>query len=410
MTRNKKPEIFTGLDVGTTKICCIIGRKDEGGNGVRILGVGTHPSEGLKEGIVNDIEKTVDAIRNAVFKARQIASLDCGAVYVGIAGDHITCMDTYAEISVSNPERGVSEPERDRVIEKARPTNLLPGIEPIQVIPQEFICDGQGGVKDPVRVRCQTLGVRLHVIAASVAAAQNIIHCVNRAGLKTSSVVLQSLASSVAVLDEEVKDLGCALIDIGGGTTDISVFREGSIRYSGVIPEGGDSITRAVADGLGTPFLEAENLKKRFGHALSHVVDPEETFEAQMALNKTRVSVKRVVLSGIIERRMGEILTKTRAVLAEKNLMEHLHAGVVLTGGASLTEGARELAERVFERPVRIGMPEGLKGLSGPVSSPIYATGVGLVEYGMVHGPLLNAGRRPFDRVRRFLGKIFEYY
>jgi len=261
-----------------------------------------------------------------------------------------------------------------------------------------------------VDVRCSKLGLRVHVIVAAVAAAQNIVHCVNQAGLKTCDIVLQSLASSMAVLNDELKDLGCALIDIGGGTTDISVFREGSIRFSAVIAEGGDVITRAIADGLGVSRFDAENIKKRFGHAVAGDVDPEETFEVIAALKKNRIPVRRRELCAIIENQMGSILAKTRDLLAGENLLDRIRAGIVLTGGAALTEGLPDLAERIFNKAVAVGAPEGLKGMSGPIASPIYATGVGLVEYGILHGRRLNARRRPLYKVRQFLRDLFDYY
>ena len=403
-------KIFTGLDVGTTKICCIIGMRDEDQRSIRILGIGSHPSQGLERGMVSNIEQTVAAIQQATRKASAIATTEPDNVFVGIAGEHISCENSEAEIEIDNPARGVSEAERDLVLEKARPTNLEPGREAIQIIPQEYICDAQTGIKDPVNVRCHRLGVRVHVIIAAVAAAQNIVHCVNQAGLKTCDIVLQSLASSVAVLNDEVKDLGCVLVDIGGGTTDISVFREGSIRFSGVIPEGGDVVTRAVADGLQISRYDAENLKKRFGHCRSDRVDPEEIFQVVAALKQVPVPIRRVELARIIESRMTRILMQTRDLLDEHNLLNQLHAGVVLTGGASLTSGLVELTEDIFDKPVRVGTPEGLKGMSGHVGSPIYATGVGLVEYGIMHGRQLSGRLSLMDHIKAYIRNLFDYY
>ena len=391
----------------TTLGRCVLRLIEPDRGSVRILGVGTHPSQGMRNGMVSDIEKTVAAIREAVNRARAMASTEVHNVFVGIAGEHISCENSQAEISVANPERGVSVAERDRVLEMARRIKLPPGREPIQIIPQEFVCDEQRGVKDPVDVRCQRLGVRVHIIVAAIAAAQNIIHCVNQAGLKTCDIVLQSLASAMAVLDDEVKDLGCALIDIGGGTTDISVFRNGSIQFSAVIPAGGDVITRIVADGLSISRFDAENVKKRFGAAIADRVDSEETIEVVAALKRNRIPFRRHDLAAIIEHEMQQILSKARDLLAAQGLLEQIRAGVVLTGGASLTDGIEELAERVFGTAVAIGIPRGIKGMSSPIASPIYATGAGLVEYAILHGQELSAKRGAFDWFQGFFNRFF---
>jgi cell division protein FtsA len=404
-------DIFTGLDVGTTKICCIIGQRDEDGRSVRILGMGTHPSHGLKRGMVTDLEKTVNALQQAVHNARTMANTEVHNVYVGIAGEHISCQNVEAEIEIANPERGVTEADREKVIEKARQASVPFDREIIQCIPQEFICDTQGGIRNPLNVCCAKLGARVHIITAAVAAAQTIVRCVNQAGLRTCDVVLQSLASSMAVLDEEMKDLGCALIDIGGGTTDISVFSENAIRYSGVIPEGGDNVTRDIMYGLKISQYDAENIKKRLGHALMHDVDPEETFEVTAVLRKERARAKRRELAEIIEARLEEILVKARDLLEGENVLDRLHAGIVLTGGTSLTAGLQALAERVFNMPVAIGQPSGLKGMSGQIASPIYATGVGLVEYGITHDRDLNLkDSNLFQKLKRIFRGFIDFY
>lgn len=403
--------VFSGLDVGTTKICCIVGQRDAETGGLRILGMGSHPSSGLERGMVVDIQKTTEAIRRAVDKARAVSNTEVDLAYVGIAGDHIVCQNAFAEIAVANPDRGVSHADRDKVIETARRLATDRDREPIQWIPQEFICDSLSGVKNPLDVRCSRLGVRVHVILASIAAAQNIVHCVNQAGLQTRDIVLQSLASSMSVLTDEIKSLGCVLVDIGGGTTDVSVFADGAICYSGVVPEAGDAVTRAIAEAFKISRFDAENLKKRHGHAVAESVDPEETFDVTAALKRERVTLKRRDLARVIETRFEDILDQVLGMLKEHRLLERVNAGVVLTGGSSLLEGLPALAELVFEKPVTVGVPGDLKGMSGPLASPVYATGVGLVQYGLTHQN--DLGRRNANllgRMRRLLGNFMDFY
>ncbi|MCX7048493.1 MAG: cell division protein FtsA [Candidatus Sumerlaeota bacterium] len=409
-SRIRRPEVFTGLDIGTTKIACIIGMHDAERNTIRVLGMASQPSHGLKQGMVQDIDKTIEAIQQAVHNAKKIANTDATNIFVGIAGEHISCRECTASVDISNSERGVTEVDVKRALALARPGDIPPGFEPIQVIPTEFICDLQGGVVNPVNVRCSKLGVRVLAIIASVNASNNILHCVNNAGLKVSELVLQSLASSMAVLSDDLKDLGCALIDIGGGTTDISVFYRGSIRYIAVIPEGGDGVTRAVAEGLGVVRYDAENIKKRFGHARADTVDPEERIEVVGLLRKNRVPVRRRDLAAIIEDRMEALLMRAREKLAAQNLLDNLHAGVVLTGGAALTEGLIELAERVFDKPVIIGVPQGLLGVSGQIASPIYSTGVGLVQYGVLCASKYDGRRGRGDWWRDVFNRWFQKY
>lgn len=408
--KDNGPLICAGLDVGTTKICCIIGKRANDGTSIDVLGMGTCPSRGLKRGLVIDVEKTVDAIQKAIHKAQTMAEVAVDNVYVGIAGEHISCQNSTAEITIGS-DRGVTEADREKVIEQARNNTVPFDRESIQCIPQEFICDSQGGVLNPVGVCCSKLGVRVHIIIAAVAAAQNIVRCVNQAGLKTCDIVLQSLASSMSVLDEETKELGCALIDIGGGTTDISVFADGAIRFSSVVPEGGDYVMLDVAHGLRVSRFDAENIKKRFGHAVMSEVDPDEKFETTAVLKKERARVSRRYLAEIIEARLEEILLKSRGLIEGEGLLDRLHAGVVLTGGSSLMTGLPILAERVFDLPVAIGVPGNLKGMAGQVSTPIYATGVGLVEYGLTHERDLNLrdGDGLFSKIRRRFGELMDY-
>lgn len=384
--RRKRQKFVAGLDIGTTKICCIIGQIDED-NQTTILGVGSHPSQGLKKGMVVDIEATVDSIQKAVHKAEQMADVEVREVFVGIAGGHITSQNSKGVVEVQNPMRGVNELDRQRVIEKARNITVPHGIEIIHVIVQEYVCDGQGGIKNPVGMSCSTLEVRVHLVLAAVNSASNIVRCINLAGLRTKDILLESLASSLPILSENEKDLGVLLIDIGGGTSDVAVFTGGSVKFSGVIPLGGDSITNDIAYGLKISRYDAENVKKKYSSALVDTVDPDEVIEVSDVLKNSRVSANRRFLCEIAEARLEQIFMMARQMVETSPVGNSIYGGVVLTGGSSLMVGISELAERLFEMPAKVGVPKNLKGMSGIVSSPIYSTGIGLVIHGLTAEP-----------------------
>lgn len=384
--RRKRQKFVAGLDIGTTKICCIIGQIDED-NQTTILGVGSHPSQGLKKGMVVDIEATVDSIQKSVHKAEQMADVEVREVFVGIAGGHITSQNSKGVVEVQNPMRGVNELDRQRVIEKARNILVPHGIEIIHVIVQEYICDGQGGIKNPVGMSCSTLEVRVHLVLAAVNSASNIVRCINLAGLRTKDILLESLASSLPILSENEKDLGVLLIDIGGGTSDVAIFTGGSVKFSGVIPLGGDSITNDIAYGLKISRYDAENVKKKYSSALVDTVDPDEVIEVSDVLKNSRVSANRRFLCEIAEARLEQIFMMARQMVDSSPVGDRIYGGVVLTGGTSLMSGISELAERLFEMPAKVGVPKNLKGMSGIVSSPIYSTGIGLVIHGLTAEP-----------------------
>lgn len=385
--RKKRPKFITGLDIGTTKICAILGQIDED-NQLTILGVGSHPSQGLKKGLVVDIEATVDSIQKAVHKAEQMAGLEVKEVYVGIAGGHITSQNSRGVVEVQNSVRGVTELDRTRVLDKARTITVPKDVEIIHSIPQEYICDGHPGIKNPVGMSCSTLEARVHLVLAAVTSASNIVRCINLAGLRTRDILLESLASSLAILSDNEKDLGVLLIDIGGGTSDVAVFTGGSVKYSGVIPLGGDSITNDIAYGLKISRFDAENVKKKYASSVVDDVNADEVIDVSDVLKNSRTSASRRFLCEIAEARLEQIFMMAKQMVDSSPVRNKIYAGVVLTGGTSLMHGINELAERIFEMPAKVGIPQGLKGMSGVVSSPIYSTGIGLVLHGLTNEPI----------------------
>ncbi|MCD6386301.1 cell division protein FtsA [Candidatus Sumerlaeota bacterium] len=378
----KKRKIITGLDIGTTKVCAIIGEPDPHTRDIKVLGLGSNPSRGLKRGMVIDIDDTVESIRQAVYKAEEQAQISIKDVFIGLSGEHISSFNSSGVVEVTNPVRGVSRTDIARAIEKAKQLTTPFDREIIHCIPQEFVCDGQSGIRNPLDISCSRLEVRMHIVTAAITSAQNIIRCVQQAGFRVRGLLLQSLASSLALLSEEEKDLGILLVDIGGGTTDIALFYDGSVRFTTAIPFGGDNITNDIKLGIRVPMYDAENLKKKYGRALASSVDPEETVEIKTRLNNNPLKINRHYLAEIIQARVEEILLLAKERLEKNGLLEHSGAGIVLTGGSALLDGIIELSEKIFELPVRLGTPRGLKGISSAVTSPIYATGIGLVIYG----------------------------
>lgn len=381
ISRNRRQKYVTGLDIGTTKICAIIGHVEEDGQ-LTILGVGSHPSQGLKKGMVVDIEATVDSIQKAVRKAEQMADVQVRDVYVGIAGGHITSQNSRGVVEVQNPVRGVTEADRQRALERAKDIVKPRDAEIIHFIAQEYVCDGQAGIRNPIGMSCSSLEVRVHLVIAAVTSASNIVKCCQLAGLSTRDIVLESLASSLAILSENEKDLGVLLIDIGGGTSDVAVFTGGAVRFSGVIPLGGDSLTNDICYGCKCSRYDAENLKKKLASALPDSVSPDETFEVANVLTHEREVHPRRFLCEISEARLEQIFMMAKQMVESSPARDRIFGGIVLTGGTSLMHGIVDLAERVFEMPVKVGMPHGLKGMSGVVSSPIYSTAIGLVLHG----------------------------
>ena len=374
----KKDSLVVGLDIGTTKICTVVGEVAEGQ--VNIMGLGTSPSKGLRKGVVINIESTVQSIKKAIEEAELMAGCHISSVYAGIAGGHIKGINSHGVIAVKNKEIGPSDVKR--VIDAASAVAIPMDREVIHVIPQEFIVDDQDGIKDPVGMSGVRLEGRVHIVTGAITSAQNIIKCANRAGLDVDDIVLEQLGSSEAVLSPEEKDLGVAIIDIGGGTTDLVIFSDGSIKHTAVFSLAGNHITYDISMGLRTPMEEAEKIKIRYGCSLASMVRKDETIEVPSVGGRKPRILSRQTLAEIIEPRVDEILTLVRDEVVRMGFGELMGSGVVLTGGSTIMEGMPELAEQIFNLPVRRGTPIGIGGLVDLVNSPMYATGVGMVLYG----------------------------
>lgn len=381
MAKQKGGEIIVGLDIGTTKICAIVGEVTD--EGIDIIGIGTHPSKGLRKGVVVNIEATVGSIRRAIEEAEAMAGTEIQNVYTGIAGGHIKGFGSRGVVALKDKE--VREADIARVIEQAKTVNIPVDREVIHVLPQEFIVDDQGGIKEPLGMAGYRLEAKVHIVTGAVASAQNIVKCANRTGLNVADIVLQPLASSEAVLTDEEKELGVCLVDIGGGTTDIAIFSGGAIVHTAVIALGGNNLTNDIAVGLRTPMEQAERIKQKYGCALSSLVDKQEMIEVPSVGGREARVMGRQILCEILEPRVEEIFQLVQREVERNGFSEILTSGVVITGGSTLLPGMGELAEEVMGVPVRKGVPRGIGGLVDVVKSPIYATGVGLVVYGAKH-------------------------
>jgi len=401
--------MVVGLDIGTTKICAIIGEKSS--EGIDIIGIGTHPSKGLKKGMIIDIKATIDSIRKAIKEAERMADYEIETVYTGISGGHIKSFNSHGVIAVKNRE--VKRSDIKRSIDAARAIAIPVDREIIHVLPQEFIVDDQGGIRDPLGMSGMRLEAKVHVVTGAVASAQNIVKCANRTGLDVKDIILQQLASSEAVITADEKELGVALVDMGGGTTDTAVFFNGSIVYSSAIPIGGNHFTSDIALGLRTPIKEAERIKIECGCAIAHSINRDEKIQVMSTDGREIREVSRRTLGEIIEPRAEEILRLVHREILKSEMAEFLGSGVILTGGSSLIPGIKEMAEKVFKLPVRIGYPQGVRGLKDVVNNPMYATGVGLVLYGDIHksNPNFNGKGNLFNAlVHRMRGWFLEIF
>ena len=385
--------LVVGLDIGTTKICAIVAEQN-GDGGLDIIGIGTAPSRGLRKGVVVNIDTTVDSIKRALEEAELMAGVDIHSVFVGIAGGHIKGLNSRGVIAVSGKNREVTPRDVERVIDAAKAVALPVDREVIHILPQEFIIDDQGGIKEPLGMSGVRLEAEVHIVTGAVTSAQNIIKCCNRAGLEVQDIVLQQLASSLSTLTPDERELGVILLDIGGGTSDIAVFVEGSIWHTAVLAIGGDQITNDIAIGLRTPTHEAEEVKKKHGCALASMVPGDQTLEVPSVGGRKPRILSRQTLCEVIQPRVEEIFSLVDREVRRAGYGEHCAAGMVVTGGASIMEGVPELGEQLLDMPVRRGIPAGVGGLTDVVASPIYATGVGLAFYGA-----RNRHQRKFRRV-----------
>ena len=379
MVKRTDKNIIVGLDIGTSKVVAIVGevRQD---NEIEIIGIGSHPSRGLKKGVVVNIESTVQSIQRAVEEAELMAGVEIDSVYAGIAGSHVSSLNSHGIVPIKDGE--VSHADVERVIDAARAVAIPADQKILHILPQEFIIDNQEGIHDPVGMSGVRLEARVHMVTGAVSAAQNIIKCVRRCGLEVEDLILEQLASSYSVLEDDEKDLGVCLVDIGGGTTDIAVFTGGSIRHTAVIPIAGDQVTNDIAVALRTPTQHADEIKLKYACALTQLASPDETIEVPSIGDRPPRRLSRQTLAEVVEPRYEELLTLIQSELRRSGYEDLVAGGVVLTGGSSKMEGLIDLAEEVFHMPVRLGIPQYVTGLVDVVRNPIHATGVGLLLFG----------------------------
>jgi cell division protein FtsA len=401
-------ELVAGLDIGTSKVCAVVAEQTK--DGIDVVGMGSVPSKGLKKGVVVNIESTVQAIRAAVDQVETMAGCDVGVVYAGIGGSHVRGMNKEGFVAVT--DREVKESDVKRVLEQCRAIPLHGDVQVIHVLPQQFVVDEQDGIRLPVGMSGGRLDAHVHVVTAASTSVQNIIKCAERCDLHVAEVVLQPLASAEAVLSEDEKEIGVALLDIGGGTTDVIVYVDGAVVHTSVIPIGGINLTNDIAQGLRTPVAEAERIKIKYGCASSRMIDADETIEVPSVGGRQPRVLARETLAQIIEPRVEEIFSAAHHRLVETGYYDMLASGIVLCGGATLLDGMPELGESLMGLPVRRGVPTGIGGLADVVRSPSYATAVGLVKYGAarVRAAAKEKSTRP---VKSTLGKgrwIYKWF
>jgi len=423
MTRKSQAKnIICGVDIGTTKICVLIAEQGPSPEELHIIGIGQHPSKGLRKGVVINLEKTIGSIEEAVDEAERMAGVTVENVYVGIAGDHVRSINSTGVVAISNAGKTrlngngqITQQDTQRVLDWAKGVSLPMDREILHVLPQEYIVDDQPGIKDPVGMSGQRLEARVHIVTGAIASAKNIVNCITGAGLNVQDLVLEPLASSYAVLDDDEKDLGVALIDIGGGTSDVAVFYEGGVQHTGVVGWGGENVTKDIAHMLRTPIHKAEEIKIRHGCATVSLASDDGIFEVPGIGGRGSREISQTTLAEYIEPRMEEILRMTRQELEKAEVWPHLTAGVVITGGGSLLKGTVDLAEEIFEAPVKAGKTQIGGKLLEEDKNPIYATGIGLLRYGVQNprSPTYFQGEenkifnRVFARMREWFREFF---
>ncbi|MBA2653958.1 MAG: cell division protein FtsA [Gammaproteobacteria bacterium] len=380
MSKKMDKNLIVGLDIGTTKVAALVGEIAADGK-LEIIGVGSHPSRGLKRGVVVNIEATVQSIQRAIEEAELMADCEILSAYTGIAGSHIRSMNSHGIVAIRDSE--VGEPDIDRVIDAARAVAIPADQKILHILPQEFIIDNQEGIREPVGMSGVRLEAKVHIVTGAVSAAQNIVKCVQRCGLEVGDIILEQLASSHSVLTDDEKELGVCMIDIGGGTTDVAIFTEGAIRHTAVIPIAGDQVTNDIAVALRTPTNNAEEIKIKHASALMSRTSPDDAIEVPGVARKPMRLLSKKALSAVVGARYEELFALVQSELKRSGFEDLIASGIVITGGASLVEGVLELAESVFQMPVRLGLPQHVRGLKDVLLNPIYSTGVGLLLYGL---------------------------
>jgi len=398
--------IVVGLDIGTTKICAVVGELS--GGEINIIGIGTYPSIGLRKGVVVNIESTVESIKKAVEEAELMAGCEIRSVYAGIAGGHITSFNSRGIIAIKGPE--ITAVDVERVIDAARAVAIPMDREVIHVLPQEYIVDDQIGIQNPVGMAGVRLEAKIHIVTGAVTSAHNIVKCANRSGLDVCDIVLESLASGEAVLTQEERELGAALLDLGGGTSDLAIFAGKNIRHTFVLALGGNNLTNDIAVGLRAPLSEAEKIKKKYGLCLTRNINSEEIIEVPGMGGRPARKLPRQILGEILEPRMEEMFELIKREIYRVSMENVPASGIVLTGGTALLEGATEIAEAVLNLPSRMGKPMGIGGLVDVVNNPMYATGVGLVLYGARHQPEKKFRIRDRNIFNRIVSRMKRWF
>ena len=403
--------MIVGLDIGTSKVVSIVGEIGVDGD-IEIVGIGSHPSKGMKKGVVVNIESTVQSIQRAVEEAELMAGCQIHSVFVGIAGSHIRSLNSHGIVAIR--DREVYALDLERVIDAAQAVAIPADQKVLHILPQEYVIDNQEGIKEPMGMSGVRLEAKVHLVTCAVNAAQNIEKCIRRCGLDVEEIILEQLASSYSVLTDDERELGVCLVDIGGGTTDIAIFTEGSIRHTGVIPIAGDQVTNDIAMALRTPTQHAEEIKIKYACALTQLAGADETIKVPSVGDRPPRDLSRQSLAEVVEPRYDELFTLVQAELRRSGFEDMVPAGIVLTGGTSKMEGVMELAEEIFHMPVRVGYPQSVQGLTDIVRNPIYATGVGLLQYGLQHADDIGAGPRSaasgeswFNRARSWVQSNF---
>jgi cell division protein FtsA len=412
MAKNQQ-RYLVGLDIGTSKVAVAIGERKENGT-LEVIGVGTAPSRGLRKGVVVNLDATVESVKHAVEEAELMAGISIERAYVGVAGGHVKGFNCRGVVAVSGRDREVTREDVARVLEAARAVSIPQDRTIFHVLPQEFIVDEQDGIGDPVGMSGSRLEANVHIVTGSVSSIQNTVNCVNRAGIEVIETVLDPIAAAEAVLTHDERELGVALVDIGGGTTDLAVFRHGAVAHTTVLPAGGDHFTNDIAVGLRTPIPEAEKIKKKYGCALGTLVADDETIDVPSVGGRKARALSRRILCEILEPRTEEIFNLVQEDIERAGLRGSINAGLVLCGGGAILEGVPEVAEQVFDLPVRRGVPTGIVGLVDVVGTPAYSTVIGLLKYGEKRQPdrerAIAAGMffgRMGGSVRRWLGELF---
>lgn len=380
MSKKQDKQLIVALDIGTNKIAALVGEVTPE-NKINIIGFGSHPSRGLKRGVVVNIEATVQSIQRAIEEAELMAGCDIHAAFTGIAGSHINSLNSHGIVAIR--DREVHQADVDRVIDAAKAVAIPADQNILHILPQEFIVDAQEGVREPIGMSGVRLEAKVHIVAGAVSSTQNITKCVKRCGLEVNDIILEQLASSYAVLTDDEKELGVCMIDIGGGTTDIAIFLDGAIRHTAVIPIAGDHVTNDVAVALRTPMQHAEQIKKAHGSVLPVEIESTELIDVPGISNRPAKKVQRKALAQVVSARYEELFSLVQAELRRSGFEDLISAGIVLTGGASKVHGQVALAESIFQMPARLGLPENVDGLVDVRTDPVFATGIGLLLYGL---------------------------